>query len=34
MREEFNRFIKSCAIRTDPAAKTKSIGLRADAEPN
>jgi hypothetical protein len=31
MREEFNPLIKSCATRTNPAAKTKSIGLQADA---
>jgi len=31
MREEFNLLIKSCATRTVPAAKTKSIGLQADA---
>jgi hypothetical protein len=31
MREEFNPFIKSCTIRTDPATETKSIGLQADA---
>jgi hypothetical protein len=31
MREEFDPLIKSCATRTDPAAKTKSIGLQADA---
>jgi hypothetical protein len=31
MREEFNPLIKSCGTRTDPAAKTKSIGLQADA---
>ncbi|MGD0756384.1 MAG: hypothetical protein ABR927_15135 [Bacteroidales bacterium] len=31
MREEFNPLIKSYATRTDPAAKTKSIGLQADA---
>jgi hypothetical protein len=31
MREEFNPLIKSCATRTVPAAKTKSIGLQADA---
>jgi hypothetical protein len=31
MREEFNRLIKSCGTRTDPAAETKSIGLQADA---
>jgi len=28
MRENFNQLIKSRATRTDPAAKTKSIGLR------
>jgi hypothetical protein len=32
MREEFNFPIKSCAIRTVPAAETKSIGLQADAQ--
>jgi hypothetical protein len=31
MREEFNSLIKSCSIRTVPAAETKSIGLQADA---
>ena len=31
MREEFNPLIKSCATWTDPAAKTKSIGLQAYA---
>jgi hypothetical protein len=31
MREGFNPLIKSCATRTDPATKTKSIGLQADA---
>ena len=31
MREEFHLLIKSCATRTVPAAKTKSIGLQADA---
>jgi len=31
MREEFNLLIKSCVTRTDPATKTKSIGLQADA---
>jgi hypothetical protein len=31
MREEFNPLIKFCGIRTVPAAKTKSIGLQADA---
>jgi hypothetical protein len=31
MREEFDLLIKSCATRTDPAAKTRSIGLQADA---
>jgi hypothetical protein len=31
MREEFNLLIISCGIRTVPAAKTKSIGLQADA---
>ena len=31
MREEFNQLINSCATRTVPAAKTKSIGLQADA---
>jgi len=31
MREEFNLLIKSCCTRTDPAAKTESIGLQADA---
>ena len=31
MREEFNPLIKSWCTRTDPAAKTKSIGLQADA---
>jgi len=36
MREEFNPLIKFCATRPDsyrdvPAAKTKSIGLQADA---
>jgi len=31
MREEFNLLIKSCCTRTVPAAKTKSIGLQADA---
>ena len=31
MREEFNPLIKSCGARTIPAAKTKSIGLQADA---
>ena len=36
MREKFNLLIKSCATRPDsyrdvPAAKTKSIGLQADA---
>ena len=31
MREEFNPLIKSCATRTVPATKTKSIGLQADA---
>jgi len=32
MREEFNLLIKSCATRTVPAAKTKSIGLQAYAQ--
>jgi len=32
MREEFNPFIKFCCTRTDPATKTKSIGLQADAQ--
>jgi hypothetical protein len=31
MREGFNPLIKSCCIRTVPAAETKSIGLQADA---
>ena len=31
MGEEFNPLVKSCDTRTDPAAKTKSIGLQADA---
>jgi len=31
MREEFNLLIKFCCTRTVPAAKTKSIGLQADA---
>ena len=31
MRENFQQLIKSCANRTDPATKTKSIGLPADA---
>jgi hypothetical protein len=31
MREEFNLLIISCCTRTVPAAKTKSIGLQADA---
>jgi hypothetical protein len=31
MREEFNPLIKSCATKTISAAKTKSIGLQADA---
>ena len=31
MGEEFAPLIKSCGTRTDPAAKTKSIGLQADA---
>ena len=31
LREEFNLLIKSCATRTIPATKTKSIGLQADA---
>ena len=31
MREEFNPLIKSCGTRTDPATKTKSIGLQANA---
>ena len=31
MREEFNQLIKSYVSRTVPAAKTKSIGLQADA---
>jgi hypothetical protein len=31
MGEEFAPLIKSCCIRTDPAAETKSIGLQADA---
>ena len=31
MRGKFNQLIKSCGTRTDPAAKTKSIGLQADA---
>jgi hypothetical protein len=32
MREEFNPLIKSCGTLTDPATKTKSIGLQADAQ--
>ena len=32
MREKFNSSIKFCAIRTVPAAETKSIGLSADAQ--
>ena len=37
MREEFNPLIKFCctrpdSYRDDPAAKTKSIGLQADAQ--
>ena len=31
MGEEFNSLIISCTTRTDPAAKTESIGLQADA---
>jgi hypothetical protein len=31
MKEEFNPLIKSCATRTVAVAKTKSIGLPADA---
>jgi hypothetical protein len=31
MREEFNSLIKFYTTRTVPAAKTKSIGLQADA---
>jgi hypothetical protein len=31
MREEFHRLIKSCGTLTDPATKTMSIGLQADA---
>jgi hypothetical protein len=31
MREKSSQLIKSCGTRTDPAAKTKSIGLQADA---
>ena len=30
MREKFDQLIKSCDTLTDPAAKTKSIGLPAD----
>ena len=33
MRVSINPLIKSCATQTVPAAETKSIGLRADAEP-
>jgi hypothetical protein len=32
MREKFNRHIKSCDTWTVSAAKTKSIGLQADAQ--
>ena len=32
MREEFNPLIKSCGTGTVPAAKTKSVGLQADAQ--
>jgi hypothetical protein len=31
MQVNINPLIKSCATRTDPAAETKSVGLRADA---
>jgi hypothetical protein len=30
MRENYKPLIKSCGTRTDPATKTKSIGLQAD----
>jgi hypothetical protein len=33
MRENLYPLIKFCGTRTDPITKTKSIGLRADAEP-
>jgi hypothetical protein len=32
MRGKFNQLIKSCGTWTVPAAKTKSIGLQADAQ--
>ena len=31
MGEEFDLLIKTCGIRTIPAAETKSMGLQADA---
>ena len=33
IREKYNPLIKFCCTLTDPAAKTKSIGLPTDAEP-